>query len=268
MKNKIIFILCLVIIAQALLIFKFFKKERYRVVPLPKAKIIQKAKPKPSIVKVAIVLDDWGYNRNNLEILRLIEYPLTLAVLPNLAYSKEISQEAHGLNKEIILHLPMEPQASEKVRLEEDTIMTQMPRDKILAILDKDLENLSYAVGVSNHMGSKLTQDEKAIKIIFEEFKEKRLFFLDSMTSKSVCKRVAENLGVRFVGRSVFLDNNLNEDYIDKQMRLLVKKAKIKGSAVGIGHDRKITLETLKKLMPELEKEEGVQFVFVSELAR
>lgn len=266
MKNKIIFILCLVIIAQALLIFKFFKKEHLGVT-LPKAKITQKAKPKPSLIKVAIVLDDWGYNRNNLEILRLIEYPLTLAVLPNLAYSQEISQEAHGLNKEIILHLPMEPQASEKVRLEEDTIMTQMPRDKILAILAQDLENLSYAVGVSNHMGSKFTQDEKAIKIIFKKFKEKGLFFLDSMTSKSVCKRVADNLGVRFVGRSVFLDNNLNEDYIDKQMRLLVKKAKIKGSAVGIGHDRPITLETLKKLMPELEKSEGVQFVFVSELA-
>ncbi|MEK6715344.1 MAG: divergent polysaccharide deacetylase family protein [Candidatus Omnitrophota bacterium] len=267
MKNKIIFILSLVIIAQALLIFKFFKKERSGV-SLPKAKITQKAKPMPYIVKVAIVLDDWGYNRNNLEILRLIEYPLTLAVLPNLAYSQEIAQEAHGLNKEIILHLPMEPQASEKLRLEQDTIMTQMPKDKILAILAQDLENLSYAVGVSNHMGSKLTLDEKAIKIIFEKLKEKRLFFLDSITSKSICKKVAENLGVRFVGRSVFLDNNLNEDYIAQQMRLLVKKAKIKGSAVGIGHDRKITLETLKKLMPELEKEEGVQFVFVSELAR
>jgi polysaccharide deacetylase 2 family uncharacterized protein YibQ len=143
-----------------------------------------------------------------------------------------------------------------------------MPKDKILAILAQDLENLSYAVGVSNHMGSKLTLDEKAIKIIFEKLNEKRLFFLDSITSKSVCKKVADNLGVRFVGRSVFLDNNLNEDYIAQQMRLLVKKAKIKGSAVGIGHDRKITLETLKKLMPELEKEEGVQFVFVSELAR
>jgi polysaccharide deacetylase 2 family uncharacterized protein YibQ len=39
------------------------------------------------------------------------------------------------------------------------------------------------------------------------------------------------------------------------------------GQAIGIGHDRKITLEVLKEVMPSIEKE-GYKFVFVSELIR
>lgn len=267
MKNKIFFLLCFIIIAQAIVIISLIKKERGPAAPKPKIKTAEKAKDPVRLAKIAIVLDDWGYNLNNLSILKEIGYPLTVAVLPNLTYSNEVSVEAHRLNKEIILHLPMEPQASEKVRLEQDTVMSGMSKDKIIAILNKGLINLSYASGVSNHMGSKLTQDEAAIRIIFEEIKKKKLFFLDSMTSKSVCKTIAKTIGVSFAWRSVFIDNILDEASIEQQIRLLVRKAKLRGSAVGIGHDRRPTLAVLKRLMPEIEKAEGVKFVFVSELA-
>ena len=36
--------------------------------------------------KIAIVIDDWGYNRNNLFLAEQIKYPLTMAVLPNHNY--------------------------------------------------------------------------------------------------------------------------------------------------------------------------------------
>jgi len=39
------------------------------------------------------------------------------------------------------------------------------------------------------------------------------------------------------------------------------------GHAIGIGHDRKVTLEVLKEVMPELDRE-GFKFVFVSELVK
>jgi polysaccharide deacetylase 2 family uncharacterized protein YibQ len=40
-----------------------------------------------------------------------------------------------------------------------------------------------------------------------------------------------------------------------------------KGWAIGIGHDRRNTLEVLKEEMPKLEKE-GYKFVYVSELVK
>jgi len=43
--------------------------------------------------RIAIVLDDWGYNTRNFAILDNIKYPVTFAVLPNLRYSTLASQE-------------------------------------------------------------------------------------------------------------------------------------------------------------------------------
>lgn len=267
MKNKIIIILSIIIAVQGFFLLKPIQKKQGKIAP--KTSI---AKPKIKIskptYKIAIILDDWGYNLNNLENLKQINLPMTLAVLPNLAYSQEIAQEAHLLNKEVILHLPLEPYPGEGVRLEKNTILESMGEKEILPILNNALENVAYASGVSNHQGSKLTTSEEPVRIIFKELKNKGLFFIDSVTSKSVCKKIAKELKIKFAARSVFLDNQLDQPYIEGQIRQLVKIAKIKGEAIGIGHDRKATLEALIRLMPQLQKKENIKFVFASELVK
>lgn len=269
MKNKIIIILSIIVAVQGFFLLKVSLKKQTKASP----KIASPAaKPKIQIVaptyKIAIILDDWGYNLNNLENLKKIDLPLTLAILPNLTYSQEVAEYAHGLNKEVILHLPLEPFPGKYVKLEKDTILSSMKEKEILAILNNALKNIAYVSGVSNHQGSKLTTNEKSIKIIFNELKKRNLFFIDSITSKSVCKKIAEELKIKFAARSVFLDNRSDKPYIEGQIRQLVKIAKTRGEAIGIGHDRKQTLETLMGMMPELEKEEGIKFVFASELTK
>lgn len=216
--------------------------------------------------RIAIVIDDWGYNLNNLYILDQIKYPLTCAVLPNLTYSKDVAQALHRNGYEIILHLPMEP--AEKFRLEQNTIMTSMDGPTIIGIIDNDLVNIPYAVGVSNHMGSRAVEDLNTMTIIFKELKGRRLYFLDSLvSSKSVCLRLADKTDLLFAKRDVFLDNDEDPEYIKGQIYKLKTRARIYGQAIGTGHDRKVTLEVLKEIMPQLEKE-GYKFVFVSELVR
>ncbi|PIP19798.1 MAG: hypothetical protein COT38_02040 [Candidatus Omnitrophica bacterium CG08_land_8_20_14_0_20_41_16] len=224
-------------------------------------------KPRPAAKpRIAIVLDDWGYNLNNLHIIEEIRYPLTLAVLPNLSYSKRVSQELYQRGFEIILHLPMEPK--EKYRLEKNTILTSMSEAEIINIIAKDLANIRYAKGVSNHMGSMSTSDTKTMKIVFAEFKKRHLYFLDSfVTARSSCPLLAYRMGLSFAKRDVFLDNSDNPGYIKQQVYKLKAKAKSRGFAIGIGHDRKSTLQVLKKVIPELEKE-GYKFVFVSDLIK
>jgi polysaccharide deacetylase 2 family uncharacterized protein YibQ len=216
--------------------------------------------------KIAVVLDDWGYNLNNLEILDQIKYPLTVAILPNLSYSRAIAREAHGRGLEIILHLPMEPR--EKYRLEKNTIMTYFSKEAVENIVDEDLKNIVYAKGVSNHMGSHATQDPRTMEIVFKNLKRRNLYFLDSLvSSQSVCSDLARRMGLGFVRRDVFLDNKEEAAYIKSQLHKLKLAARVKGQAIGIGHDRRLTLEVLKEAMPELEKE-GYRFVFLSELVR
>lgn len=228
-----------------------------------------KRPPKIAVVlkgKIAIVVDDWGYNLNNLQLLDQIKYPLTTSVLPNLSYSSLVARELHTRGFEIVLHLPMEPR--EKYRLEKNTIMTSWDEETIIKIINQDLASIAYAKGVSNHMGSRATEEPRIMEIIFKELKKRHLYFLDSIvSSKSVCSDLARKMNLGFAKRDVFLDNHQDPVYIRGQIYKLKMKAKHYGQAIGICHDRKITLEVLKEVMPQLEKE-GYKFVFVSELVK
>lgn len=216
--------------------------------------------------RIAIVLDDWGYNLNNLHIIDQIKYPVTASILPNLNYSRQVAEELHNRGFGIILHLPMEP--LEKYRLEKNTIMTSMDDQTITRIIDEDLGIIAYANGVSSHMGSAATQDTRTMEIVFKELKKKHIFFLDSFVNpKSVCSNLARKIGLEAAKRDVFLDNREEAGYIKQQIYKLKLRAKSKGYAIGIGHDRKITLQVLKEVMPQLEKE-GFKFVLLSELVR
>jgi uncharacterized protein len=261
-KYKIwIVILAVVAVIEAITIFELLvsRPKRRPMKVRPAAAAVEKG-------KIAIVLDDWGYSLNNLTALRQIRFPLTLSILPNLAYSKRINQEGRALGFEVILHLPMEPR--EKLNLEQNTIMTVMDEKTIKEILASDLSSISYAKGISNHMGSAAVNDSRTMSVIFTELKKRGLYFLDSyVSSEEVTSELASKMGLSFARRNVFLDNKNDPEYIKGQIYQLKVKARINGQAIGIGHDRRLTLQVLKEIMPQLEKE-GYRFVFVSELVK
>lgn len=262
-KDKtIILILAAVAIIEALVILHLLPQRPAKIAPPPK--MVKPAR----VLKLAIVLDDWGYNLNNLGYLDQIKRPLTISVLPHLPYSQTVADEAGRRGLEVILHLPLEPYPSEKVRLEANTIMVNMGQDRVKAVLDDDLNDVLGAAGLSNHMGSKATGDSRLMGIIFKEIKGRGLYFLDSLVSgKSVGPSLSRQMGVKFVKRDVFLDNSSDPAYIKGQISKLKAAAKRQGYAVGIGHDRPNTLMVLKEVMPQLEKE-GYKFVYLSELTR
>lgn len=232
-----------------------------------KAAIAKKAKPAPARIaaRAAIVLDDWGYNTRNISALFGLGEPITISVLPNLPFSKRIAQEAHSSGIEVVLHLPLEAHDSKKSP-EKTTIYTYMKRKDVLVTLQKAFESVPNIKGVSNHMGSKATEDEKFMRLLFGQFKKKNLYFLDSLvTNNSVCQRVAADTGIRFAARSVFLDNNNDIEYIKGQLRQLLYAAKQRKTSIGIGHDRALTIRVIKEMLPEFQRE-GVKLVYVSEL--
>lgn len=216
--------------------------------------------------KIAIVIDDWGYHLNNLETAINIKHPLTCAVLPNLKNSSLVAKKLKNSGFEIILHLPMEPK--EKFKLEVNTITSDMNASQVSSILNDALLSVIYAKGVSNHMGSAITENNKIMEIILTQVKKHKLYFLDSyVTAGSVCGELARNIGVKFAKRDVFLDNQNAPEYIKAQLIKLKNLAAKEGAAVGIGHDRKNTLIVLKEMIPQLVKE-GYKFVYVSESIR
>lgn len=218
-----------------------------------------------TVAKVALVVDDLGYNTRDIDELFEIGSPLTLGILPRLNYSLQIARRAEKMGFEILLHLPLEPHDESK-RPGLGVINTTMGPDEVKRILCENLGSVSHVRGISNHMGSKATEDEDLMRLIFSQMKQPDLYFLDSLvTTRSVCQELARSVGIGFIQRDVFLDNVDEPDYIKGQIRQLARVAHRRGKAVGICHLKPITLAVLKEMIPQLE-EEGIKFVYVSEL--
>jgi polysaccharide deacetylase 2 family uncharacterized protein YibQ len=216
--------------------------------------------------KIAIVLDDWGYRAGSPGMLNARLYPVTAAVIPNLTHTRSVIEQLHENGYEIILHLPMEP--TDKINLEPDTITIDLNEGQIRKIVDQDLSEISYAKGINNHMGSRATSDTRTMVPVFKELRRKHLYFLDSYTSSdSVCEDLAQKLKVSFIKRDVFIDNESDPEYIRGQIAKLKSLASLRGWAIGIGHDRKSTLEVLQEELPKI-RNEGYELVYVSELAK
>jgi len=217
--------------------------------------------------RVAIVMDDFGYNMNNAEALFAIGKPVTLSILPNLKHSRDVAESARQHGYEVILHLPLESNRN-GVKEEAGTLKPGASEKTVVEQLTKDIGSVPGLAGVSNHMGSKATEDRILMSEIFSYLKKKNLYFFDSMTSeKSVCVEVAAEMGLRFAKRDIFLDNEENVESIKKQMIELKKLALRRGRAIAICHDRKNTVTVLADAMPDMAKD-GVAFVNLSELVR
>lgn len=230
----------------------------------------QKVAKEPAKPKVAIVIDDWGYNLRYLNLLKQIEVPVTISILPNLRYSSRVAEEACAQGKEVILHLPLEPETKGRdyIGLEQHTITTEMSKDEIIDTFERAFSSLPYIKGVSNHMGSRATTDSQVMSLIFGELKKRKLFFLDNLvTDKSICKQLAKKMRVKFASRDIFLDNSDNAEYIKGQFSRLIEFAKSTGYAVGIGHAKPATLKVFKDMLLKMQ-DKGIDFVFVSDLVK
>lgn len=222
--------------------------------------------PEPFIYrgKVAIIIDDMGYDEKVFEEFVSLGIPLTFSILPGEPYSVNIAREAKRLNYEIMLHLPME---SKNHRLNgKNMISENMTRDEMIYRLKQDIESVPYIVGVNNHMGSLLTENREIMNILLREIDRRGLFFLDSRTTAtSVAFDVARSMGIRSGKRDVFLDNEPSIVYIEEQIDRLIDIAKKKGRATAIGHPKRETVEALREKIP-LFRKEGLKLVFASEI--
>ncbi|MGC9004388.1 MAG: divergent polysaccharide deacetylase family protein [bacterium] len=220
----------------------------------------------PPIGKVAIVIDDVGYDVPLLREFLKVDIPLTISILPNLPHSRESAEIASQAGREIILHMPMQPE--KKIPMDSTFITTDLSPSEIEARIEKALRSVPGAVGMSNHMGSLATQNRNVMSAVMATIKKHNLFFLDSLTTpNSVARECAQLASVPCLERDVFLDNLDDPQYVFRQIKELVRVVKRKKRAIGIGHLKATTLEGLRLAIPYL-AEERIEVVPLSELLR
>jgi polysaccharide deacetylase 2 family uncharacterized protein YibQ len=215
--------------------------------------------------RLALIIDDLGYDSKLASSFIELDLPLSFSVLPSAPFTKRIVTKANKDKCELILHLPMEPKNFPSVDPGPGALFLSMDEDEIRQILDQDLKEVKGVQGVNNHMGSSFTEDQDKMLIILKDLKKRGLFFVDSRTTaRSVGFSLAKKIGLPTASRSVFLDNDLSHKAIRIQIERLLNIARNSGAAIGIGHPHKETLEVLDEYCSKIKTEFCV--VPVSEL--
>jgi uncharacterized protein len=219
--------------------------------------------PRP---RIAIIIDDMGYNEKIDEALLGLPLQLTFSFLPFAPFTRELEASAFQLGHTVLLHLPMQPQKKEWDP-GPGALHLGDTEEQLKEIFTTDLSWVPHAVGVNNHMGSLYTENEKAMRNLMKMIRIKGLIFIDSVTTPSSCGyRLAIETGVKTAKRQIFLDNIHSEEKIHNQLEKLIEIAKKQGSAIGIGHPYPETLRALTTIAPILASD--VKLVGIQELVQ
>lgn len=215
--------------------------------------------------KIAIIIDDLGYESDLAFEFLDFDFPITFSILPYGPFTEIISQKAIINGHEVLLHLPMEPKNYPSIDPGPGALLLSMKEKEICSTLEQALLEVNGISGISNHMGSSFTENREKMGIVLKELKKKGLCFIDSRTtSGTVGFQEAIKMGVPTASRNVFLDNDLDIKAIEMQIQRLLNIARHSGSAIAIGHPHKETFEVLKEYFPKIKND--FELVPVSEL--
>jgi len=215
---------------------------------------------------VAIIVDDLGADLAMLQDFLDLQLNFTAAVLPNVPHARAVAELAHADGREVLLHIPMEPKDYPTVDPGEQALMVDLSTAEVQHRLRGYLQTVPWVVGANNHMGSRFTESREGMKGVLHILKDQGLFFVDSRTTAdSVAIAEAERMEIAHAERDLFLDNDINEEAIRRQIRKLIDIAKEQGSAIGICHPHPETCAALKKEVPSFVAA-GVKLVAVSAL--
>jgi len=192
---------------------------------------------------------------------------VTMAMLPYAPKVKSMAKQARAEGHELIIHTPMEAM-NKDVPLGDLALRSNMNEMQIKAEFNKIANSFDGYVGVNNHMGSRLTQDDEAMAHLMGELKRRNLFFLDSKTiGGSVAADWAHRKDIPYAIRDVFLDHEGTPEFVSEALRKAERMALKNGSAIAIGHPKAVTIEALNKWIPTLAAK-NIRLVPVSHLLR
>ncbi len=228
------------------------------------SKILETKPSKPP--RLAFIIDDGGYNLDNLKEILKLGKPMTFAILPNTPQTRQAAVFVHQRGGEVMLHLPMEPREENGLSLEKDMVKTDMTSPDIQKILREGLKQIPHVRGMNPHMGSKATEDPRVMEAVMDVLKGDGLYYIDSHTSLySAGMKAAQARGVPSAQNDKFIDAVKKAENIKEAIRAAMGKAKKEGKATAIGHPDPLTLRSLQEMIPEIEKA-GIKLVFASEI--
>jgi polysaccharide deacetylase 2 family uncharacterized protein YibQ len=216
--------------------------------------------------RLAIVIDDLGYDQPAADALLALPFPLTASVLPHLLFSNQVAEQAYMRGDQVLLHLPIEP--DDAAKREGIELHVGMSAKQVESALSGMLKTVPHVAGINNHEGSRGSADAALMDALMPSLSRRGLFFIDSRTTaKTVAYEAAKRSGVRAASRNVFLDDTPTREAILEQLDLAARDAIRDGSAIAIGHPHPATIAALNDGVPRLEAR-GIRLAFASEVVQ
>ncbi len=201
---------------------------------------------------IAIVIDDVGVSPRRVDAVLSLPAPVTLAVLPYAPHAARVAAAASASGHEILLHLPMESASGTDPGPQ--ALLGSLSAEAFNQRLHWNLVQFKGYIGVNNHMGSLLTQNQDAMHGLHAVLRQRGLMFLDSRTGpRTVAGAIGRSMGVPVVERDIFLDNIISAENIRAQLLKTEDAARRTGFAIAIGHPHDATLAELRQWAQEAE---------------
>jgi hypothetical protein len=190
------------------------------------------------------------------------------ALLPFLPKTEATANALYNSGHEIWLHLPMEPEDYPRANPGPGALLMSMSESELRSAVHAGIDSVPNAVGVNNHMGSKVTADLRTMTWVMQELKARGMMFIDSRTTvRTVAEEAARAQGVPTGRRHVFLDNQRDAKAVRRQLSEAVYRCRLDGEAIAVGHMDRVTIGVLTAELPGI-SERGADLVKPSDLVR
>ena len=191
--------------------------------------------------------------------------PFAVALVPGGKTAAAQFRAARRRDREVVLHLPLEPINYPRVDPGPGTILVTMGPSKIADLVHRYLEQAGSVAAVANYSGSLATQDMTVMTSAFQELRRRDIPFLHvSAAAGSVCKQ----LGVRYVEPDAILDAEARPSRpqaLEAQWKRVLAEARHRGHMLVMVRATPLTLAWLPKALTPA-RLEGTQIVPLSAL--
>lgn len=221
---------------------------------------------------LAIVIDDVGRELHHFERLHALRYRLTFSVLPGAVYAPGVQlrlSSDHRRRREIMLHLPMQPQGAAQMRegaeAQEVFLLSTDDAPTLRAKVKAALDRVPAATAVNNHMGSALTRNRDAMDAVMAELAARGQRFVDSRTiGDTVAAEAAAAAGIPVASREIFLDHDPSREAIEAALDEAARLSR-DHPVIAIAHPSDAVVEVLSGRLDALHVE-GIGIYPVSDV--
>ena len=186
--------------------------------------------------RLALVLYGFGADAAEADSFFALRAPFAVAVVPAGRAGDRVLDHAREREREVVLHLPLEPINYPRINPGPGTLLVSMSPRRVSSTVRRHLSRAGAVTAVANHMGSLATQDMTVMTALYREIKRRRVAFLHMTPAPgAVCKSLAAEMGVNYAEPDEVVDQEARQDdtrALERRWTALLKEAHARGRLV------------------------------------